>query len=658
MRTIFGARISHRHRPYRPSLAFPPLLFAACCALAAELPSTRELTELSLEELANLEITSVSKKPERLADAPASIFVITADDIRRSGVASLPEALRLAPNLQVAQVSSPGYNIRARGINNNSANKLLVLIDGRSVYTPLFAGVFWDVQDVMLEDVERIEVISGPGGTLWGVNAVNGVVNIITRSAKNTQGALLTAGGGNLETAGAVRQGGTLGADGYYRIYGKYFDRDHTKTARGSAIDDAWHKAQAGFRADWELGSDQITVHGNTYRGTVGQPLPGSISISGVNLLLAAIPVSGVNLTTRWAHRLEGGSEAMLQAYFDRTQRTVVPTFGEKLDIVDVQFQHSLTWADAHALVWGAQYRYSRDRVTNSPFFAFLPASVDQRWTSLFAQSETRLRPDLRLTLGARLERNDYTGNEFLPSARLGWKVAPDHLLWTAASRTVRAPSRLDRDPFIPGTPPFLLGGGPDVPSEIANVYEGGYRGQVLGKFSYSITYFHSDYDHLHTQEVAPGGRSVFFAGNMEATTNGVEAWGAWQVSGRWRLSAGFTAQREKFRLKAGSNDAVAIGLAGRDPANAWLVRSSLNPSDAIELDMTVRGVAALSNPAVPRYSTVDLRLGWSPRADLELSLAARNLSDGGHGEFSSVTTRTEVGRSYHVSLRWHFDMH
>jgi iron complex outermembrane receptor protein len=347
----------------------------------------------------------------------------------------------------------------------------------------------------------------------------------------------------------------------------------------------------------------------------------------------------------------------MLQAYFDRTERTVTPTFAEKLDIVDVQFQHSWQPAAAHALVWGGEYRHSRDRVTNSAFFAFLPASVDQTWASLFAQSETSLRENLRLTLGARLERNDYTGNEFLPSARLGWNVAPDHLLWTAASRTVRAPSRLDRDPFIPGTPPFLLGGGPDVPSEVANVYEAGYRGQVLGKLSYSITYFHADYDHLHTQEVAPSGRSVFFAGNMEARTDGVESWGAWQVSKAWRLWAGFTAQRERFRLKAGSNDAAAVGLAGRDPAHAWLVRSSLNPSDVIELDVTVRGVAALSNPAVPRYSTVDLRLGWRPCPGVELSLAARNLADGGHGEFSSVTTRTEVERSFYLGLRWDFDL-
>ncbi len=626
----------------------PALLLATCCCAAADLPSTRELVDLSLEQLANLEITSVSKKAERLADAPASVFVITADDIRRAGVTSLPEALRLAPNLQVAQTSSSGYNIRARGINNIAANKLLVLIDGRSVYTPLYSGVFWDVQDVMLEDVERIEVISGPGGTLWGVNAVNGVVNVITRSAAKTQGGLLTAGGGNRSEEGALRYGATLGADGHYRVYAKYFDRDQGRTASGLAMDDRWHKWQAGFRADWDRAGGELMVEGNTYRGTEGQARPGLAS-------LPAIPVEGVNLTTRWARRLEGGSEAVLQAYYDRTERTVVPTFAEKLDIFDVQLQHSLHWAAAHSLVWGAQYRYSIDRVTNGDAIAFLPAHVNQKWGSLFAQGETNPREDLRLTVGARLERNDYTGNEFLPSARLAWKAAPDHLLWSAASRTVRAPSRLDRDAFIPGKPPFALAGGPDVRSEIANVYEVGYRGQAAGVLSYSVTVFHADYDRLLSLETVPSRAFIVFSNQLEAKTTGVEMWGAWQATSIWRLSAGYTGQRERLRLKPGSNDANAVATAGRDPANTWLLRSSLNPSARTELDVTVRGVATLANPAVPRYSAVDLRVGWRPLPDVELSLAGRNLGDRGHGEFNAAATRIEIGRSVYASFRWDF---
>lgn len=430
------------------------LVAAATAAFSAEPPGSRDLADLSLEELANIPITSVSKRAERLSDAAASVFVITAEDIRRSGVTSLPEALRLAPNLQVAQSSSSGYAISARGFNGSSTNKLLVLIDGRSVYTPLFSGVFWDAQDVMLEDVERIEVISGPGGTLWGTNAVNGVINVITRSAKNTQGGLVAAGVGSREKHGALRYGDMVGADGSYRIYGKYFDRYHTSTANGSAVNDAWHMSQIGFRTDSGRAQDQFTVHGNVYSGKKQQAAPGTISLSGFPPALDDVPISGVNLTARWARLLESGSNLSLQAYYDRTERAVPFRFDETLDIFDVQFQHSLQPAGMHALVWGAEYRYGMDRVTNSNAFAFLPANVNQKWSSLFAQDEIALHKDLRFTLGSRIERNDYTGNEFLPSARLAWKFAPDHLLWTGASRAARSPSRLDRDAFTPENPP------------------------------------------------------------------------------------------------------------------------------------------------------------------------------------------------------------
>jgi iron complex outermembrane receptor protein len=635
--------------------ALSPLLIAASTAAAAPAPSIQELAELSLEQLARIEVTSVSKKPQPLAEAPAAIFVITADDIRRSGATSLPEALRLAPNLQVAQVSASTYVIRARGIYNTSANKLLVLIDGRSVYSPLFSGVFWDVQDLLLEDVERIEVVSGPGGTLWGVNSVNGTINVITRSAKNTTGGLLAGSAGAGHAIGSARYGGTLGESGHYRVYGQYIDRDHGATAAGTAMDDAWHKGQVGFRADWERANDQVMVQGNAYRGLIGQPLPGTISVSNAVLVFAPIPVSGLNVTTRWNRRFADGSEAMVQAYFDRTERTVPPTLSEKLDIVDLQLQHSVPLGPSHAIVWGAQLRYSDDHVTNSDAFAFLPGDLNQKWESLFGQSEHVLREDLRLTVGARLERNDYTGTEFLPNVRLAWKPAPDHLLWSAASRTVRAPSRFDSDVFVPAKPPFLLAGGPDIPAEVAIVYELGYRGQPASNVSCSVTLFHADYDHLHTQEIAPSRTFFTFAGGMEGRTNGIEMWGTWQATPAWRLSAGYTAQRERLRLKPGSNDAAAVGTAGRDPAHTWLIRSSLNLSRRAELDVTVRGVAALSNPAVPGYATADVRFGWKMTPELELSLAARNLGDGGHGEFTAVDTRAEIGRSFYAGFIWYF---
>lgn len=616
------------------------------------------LTTLSLEELANFEITSVSKRPEPLNNAAASVFVITQEDIRRSGATSLPEALRLAPNLQVAQVSASNFAITSRGMNgsNSSApNKLLVLIDGRSVYTPLFSGVFWDVQDVMLEDVERIEVISGPGGTLWGVNAVNGVINVITRSAQHTQGNLVVGNAGRLGGDVSFRHGGTLGADGTYRIYGKHIDRDNTRKENGESVDDAWRRSQLGFRADWARANNKWMVQGNLYDGAIGQPEPGSIAISGVNLALDTIPVSGLNLTTRWDHRLPDASDLSLQLYYDRTKRTVPPTFSESLDIVDVQFQHTLRPIGIHAPVWGVNYRYSMDRTATSPVFAFLPEKVNQKWTSLFVQDEMSLRDDLRIVLGARVERNPYTGNEFLPNARLAWKFSPDHLLWGAASRAVRAPSRLDRDPFIPSTPPFLLAGGPDTRSEVAKVYEVGYRGQLTPRFSASFTAFRTDYDHLRTQEIAPSRTFVVFASEMEGRARGVEMWGSYQATRAWRLSAGYTRLDTQLQIKPGSNDVNAPNAAGRDPTHTLMIRSSLDLPHQSELDASIRHVSALANPTVPSYTAVDLRLGWRPHRNLELSLIGKNLLGGGHAEYGDAATRSFFERSWFIKAAWTF---
>jgi iron complex outermembrane receptor protein len=443
-----------------------------CASSLAAPPVHDPLKDLSIEELSNIEVISVSKREERLSDAPTSVFVITSEDIRRSGVTNLPEALRLAPNLQVARVSANEYAISARGFNGTAANKLLVLIDGRSVYSPLFSGVFWDAQDVMLEDIERIEVISGPGGTLWGVNAVNGVINVITRSSEQTQGGLLAAGGGNREDRASLRYGGTFDGDVNYRVYATHFDDQHTETQAGDRKDDAAHETQAGFRTDWGRGNDTFMVKGDAYTGRDDQPLPGSISISGVQLQLGQISLSGGNLIGRWERSFAGGGGLTIQAYYDRTDRTVPPTFADSEDIVDLQVQYSASRIGAHTAVWGAEYRYGMDRVTNSVYVALLPANLNQRWSSVFAQDEIALRDDLQITLGARVERNDYTGTALLPTARLAWKWAPNQLLWSAASRTDRAPSRLDHDLFVPGQPPFLLRGGSGVLAETADDYE------------------------------------------------------------------------------------------------------------------------------------------------------------------------------------------
>jgi len=645
----------HHHSSGLRPRALAVLVAAALGAAGAQAaPPQADFADLSIEELASIQVTSVSRKPERLQDAPASVFVITTDDIRRAGARSLPEALRLAPNLTVAQTSSYGYAISARGLNgsNNSApNKLLVLIDGRSVYAPLFSGVFWDMQDVLLEDVERIEVISGPGGTMWGVNAVNGVINITTRAAQATQGSLAVLGVASDGADLAFRQGGHSG-DIDWRVYGKALRRSAGEAAGGARVNDAWRQAQAGFRADWERGADRVSVNGNVLRGWLEQPEPGAISVGGADLRLDDIDTEGANLTGRWEHALADGGRLSVQAYLDHTRRDVPPTFAESLSIADLQVQHTLAAIGAHSVVWGANYRHSWDRVTNSDTIAFLPAREQQTWASLFAQDEIALRPDLSLTLGARVERNDYTGDEFLPTARLAWRLDPRHTLWTAASRTVRAPTRLDVDAWIPGKPPYLLRGGRAVRSEVARVFELGYRGQPLAALSYSATLFHHDYDHLRTQEIDPTSTFLTFGSLMEGRATGIEMWGSYQFSRAWRLSGGLSALRERLRLKAGSNDAAGPGTAGKDPAHTLQLRSHYAFDERRELEVALRKVAALENPAVPGYWAVDARFGWRLRPNLELSVVGQNLN-GSHGEYGQVENRLALERRVGVKLVW-----
>lgn len=632
-----------------------PLLVALPVAAAPEAGPTIDIADMSIEDLANLQITSVSKKPERLAGAAASVFVITADDIRRSGAFSIPEVLRLAPNLQVAQINGQTYAITARGLNgsnNTGPNKLLVMIDGRSVYLPLFSGVLWEALDVMLEDVARIEVISGPGGTLWGVNAVNGVINITTRNAKDTNGSLLSLRAGTRGVHSGFRQGGGS-PDSAWRVYGKYQDLRHTEFENGRRVNDERHFAQVGFRTDFDRGANRFSIQGDAFRGRGEQPLPGAISVIGTNLQLGTISNSGANLTAHWTHGLEGGGEVSLQGYLDYTKRVVVPTYTQSLQIADLQFQHSLPALGAHSLVWGANYRYSWDDVTNGPVAAFLPAKTNQTWASLFAQDEIKLGDTLRATLGARIERNDYTGNEFLPTARLAWTPAPAHTVWTGLSRTVRAPSRADADIFIPARPPFLLHGGPQIRSEVAKVFELGYRGQPLDNLSYSVTAFYNDYDHLRTQQlVSRSPLMVIFSNQMEGKSRGIEMWGNYQAASWWRLSAGLIALHQRFTLKPGSTDAAGPGSARKDPSHTAQLRSSFTLAADKDLDIVLRKVGALANPAVPGYFAVDARLAWRPRPDVELSLVGQNLN-GSHGEYGPVATRTEVPRAVGFKLVW-----
>jgi iron complex outermembrane receptor protein len=630
---------------------------AAPFALRAQPAPAPSLTELSLEELANLEITSSSRRPQPLSTAPASLFVITADDIRRSGVTSLPEALRLAPNLIVARTNNNDYDISARGFNSESADKLLVLVNGRSVYSPLFSGVFWDVQAVPLEDIDRIEVISGPGGTVWGANAVNGVINVITRPATETQGGLVAGAAGPLEGVAALRWGGRLdgvaGGSGAWRAWARTRGLAHTDTADGTRVDDASHFTHVGLRADWQRGRDDFSLGTAAYRGRAEQPAPGTIELTGVPFVLGDIETSGANLNGTWKHMLDGGATLATQAYLDVTSRQNPSQFADHQDIVDLQFNVASPAASRHALVWGAEVRHGDDHATHgTPYFAFLPEHLQQTWAAAFVQDTVGLGHDLQATAGVRLEHNDYTGQEWLPSLRLHWQPSPRTLVWAAASRAVRAPARFDRDVYVPAAPPFLLAGGPAFRSETANVFELGYRGQPLSSLTLSATVYEARYDHLHSQEVDPSGSFVTFGNGLRGNVGGFEAWGTWTPAPWWRLHAGFNRMAMNLTTRPESNDTDSVATTeGANPSQWGLLRASFDLPRAVTLDATLRHMGALALPYVPAYDALDARLAWQPAPDWTLALVGRNLVGADHAEFGPPEARSVYARTWLVAL-------
>ena len=604
---------------------------ALCPAAAgAQGRPASDLADLSLEQLASIVVSTVSRREGPLSRAPASIYVITGEDIRRSGARSLPEALRLAPNLQIARIDSSQYAITARGFNSTTANKLLVLIDGRTVYTPLFSGTFWEAQDVMLEDVERIEVISGPGATLWGANAVNGVINVITRSAAATQGSLGTVGIGNEERQAAARHGGELDGGGHYRIYAKALRRDATELRGGLSNEDQADHRRAGFRADWGEPAEGFTLQGDFYDGEIDQPAePRSIE--------------GVNLLGRWTRDFGEGGLLRIQAYFDHTHREHPNLFKEDLDTYDLEVQHGLRAYGRHRLLWGIGARRYEDRITNSPFLAFMPPRRNLTNAHVFVQDEIALRQGLDLTLGAKAERNTYTGTEFLPSARLAWQPTGSQLVWTALSRAVRAPARLDRDLFVPG----LVAGGPGFRSEVSNVLEVGYRAQAAANLSFSITGFHHEHEHLRSLAPAPGGAVI--ANDREGRTSGIEAWGTWRGGDWWRIEAGGVRLDQSLKVREGAVDLQPLAGLGADPESWGKVRAAFDLGAGREVDLMLRHYAELETRDVPSYTALDARLAWKPRRNLELSLLLQNLLDAGHVEWDPGA---ELGRAAFLKLR------
>jgi iron complex outermembrane recepter protein len=628
------------------------LLLLAGPAFGAQAPSTgqppRDLKKLSLDELQEIEVTSVSKRPEKLLETASAIQVITADDIRRAGATSVPEALRLASSLQVAQVDSRSWAISARGFNGTTANKLLVLIDGRVVYTPLHAGVFWEVQDTLLEDIDRIEVISGPGATLWGANAVNGVINIITKTAADAQGTLVTGGGGSeLQGLGGVRYGGTIGDRVHVRAYGKYFERDNSASPDKTQATNNWNMGQGGFRLEWDASSaDHLTVQGDVYDGRIAQPAQSHMSVSGSNVL------------GRWSHTLSKTSDVTLQMYVDRTGRNMPGTFGEDVNMYDVDFQHHVRVAERHDIVWGFGYRFDHDNVANSALLAFLPAQVSQQWFSGFVQDEWPLAGNrLHLTLGTKIEHNDYTGIEVEPGGRLGWTLSERQMLWGAISRAVRTPSRIDRDLFAPGSAPFFLAGGPGFVSENVLAYELGYRSRPHERLSLAVATFYNDYDNLRSTEQVnrPAPIPIVVANGQTGTSRGAEVTAEYRASDWWRLRSGYTALRLHIHPKPGTTDTTFGSSESHDPNHQWFLRQSLDLRAHLQFDFGFRHVGQIANQAVPAYSELDGRLGWQATKTLEWSIVGQNLLHDHHAEFGAPATRKEIERGAYVKLAWRF---
>ncbi len=631
----------------RPLFLIVILAVWATPAPAQQRDSVESLKHLSLDQLMNVEVMSVSRRPERLSEAASAIQVITQEDIRQSGATSLPEALRLASNLQVAQLDARQWAISARGFNGTAANKLLVLIDGRTVYTPLFSGVFWDVQDVLLADIDRIEVISGPGATLWGANAVNGVINVITKDAKDTPGLLLTGGGGTeLRGFGSGRYGGELGAHANYRIYGKAFSRDRTLLPTGLDATDDWHMGQGGFRLEYDAStSHHLTLQGDWYNGRIAQPTAADIAVSGGNLI------------AKWAHPVSATSDIAAQAYYDRTHRDIPGTFGEDLDIYDIDLQHHAQVATRHNVVWGLGYRLINDHVDNTAALAFLPAHVARQWVTAFAQDEIAIRPDrLHLTLGTKIEHNDYTGFEVQPSGRLSWTLTSVSTIWTAVSRAVRTPSRVDREFFAPGQPPYFLAGGPDFQSEEELAYELGYRHQ-RGAFLFSLASFYSHYHGLRSlEQVNPPNPTPLVIGNgQDGESYGAELTAQYRASDRWRLRGGYTEMRVHIWPNPGSTDSSRGASESLAPDRQFFLQSSLDLLAHLELDAGLRSIGEISQQQVPAYTQLNTRLTWRPIAALDVSIVGQNLLHERHVEFGAPATRRQIERGVYGMVQWHF---
>lgn len=642
----------------------------------------QRLTEFSLEQLMELrvEVTSAGRKPQKLEDAATAITVISAEDIRLSGMTSLPELLRMVPGLQVAEINGNTTAIGSRGFTHRFSNKLLVLLDGRTLYTPTFSGVFWDAQDVVLEDIERIEVIRGPGGTLWGANAVNGVINITTKSAAATQGGLMSVGAGNYERQGTVRYGGELGENGHYRVYAKDAGYDSFPLASGASAHDQRNQRSAGFRADWVLpGGDAVMAQGGVYDGNADQTVATALLSPPATLPTDFnIAQKSGNLLVDWKRALSATSEWSLKFYYDYYERRSTVS-GERRDTYDIDFQHRAKWAEDHDVVWGLGWRQTRDDMESKFIFSFLPQASRDNVASAFIQDEIALAEDrLRLIVGTKLEHNGYTGLEHQPNLRLLWKIDDRQTGWAALSRAVRTPSRSDLGvlfnvgafPGVGGRPPTLarITGNPEIQSEDLIAYEAGYRVRPTERLHLDATVFYNDYRDIVTTEPMP---PVFEAGTparivvpylfqnkASAVSHGLELLASWQPTDKWQFKAGYSWLEMRIRRDADSADNVIEARNGWEPKQQLQFQARHALDGNTDLSASLYYVDKLPSQNVAAYARLDARWGWRPRRGLELSLTARNLLDGRHPEFVSSIVgpmTSEVPRSIYGAATWRF---
>ncbi len=655
-----------------------------CCMLLSEGwadidsqdgPISNNLFEMSLEDLMDIEISSVSKKKQKLSEAAAAIFVITQEDIRRSGVASIPEALRMAPGIEVARIDANKWAITCRGFNEFYSSKLLVLIDGRSVYTPLFSGVYWDIQDTLLEDIQQIEVIRGPGATLWGANAVNGVINIITKSAKDTQGGLVTAGGGTEEKGfGSVRYGGKSVEDTYYRVYAKYFDRDNFVLSSGGNASDEWDCLRSGFRLDRQVSDvNTLVVMGDIYDGDSGQmiTIPHSPSFT-MQTIRSTIEVSGGHFLTRWNHIFSKTSEMDLLLYYDYKKRESIQ-IDETRDTFNFDFQHYFSWGDAHDITWGLGYRYTEDKTDGSFAVSFDPNRKHDNVFSTFFQDEIELiEKTLQMTCGSKLEYNDYTGFEYQPSVRFLWTPHELHSVWTALSRAVRTPARANTDirinfATIPGNMAMAILGDNNFDSEKVVAYEIGYRYKPETHLSIDTAAFFNSYDNLLTSE--PGALFFdptpiphmvipFYMGNkMDGHSYGVELVATWNLTNRWKITANYSYLQIQLHADSSTMPSDNEDAEGASPHNQFHLKSCIDLPHSFEFDQSIYYVDNLTTLNVPNYVRMDLRLAWRPKKNIEVSICGQNLLENRHQEFTDYQgiPKTEIERSVYGKLVWKF---